>query len=60
MAVVKVRGSQHSDELREFTIDDTGIVIGNMLPHEEGLPGGRPAKGRESSWSEHGNTSPHA
>ena len=60
MAVVKVRGSQHSDELREFTIDDTGIVIGNMLPHEEGLPGGGPAKGREPSWSEHGNTSPHA
>jgi circadian clock protein KaiC len=60
MAVVKVRGSQHSHELREFTIDDTGIVIGNMLPDEEGLLGGRPTKRRDSSWSEHGNTTPHA
>jgi circadian clock protein KaiC len=55
-----VRGSQHSHELREFTIDDTGIVIGNMLPDEEGLLGGRPTKRRDSSWSEHGNTTPHA
>jgi circadian clock protein KaiC len=37
IAVVKVRGSRHSLELREFTIDDTGIGIGNMLPNEEGL-----------------------
>ena len=44
MAVVKVRGSNHSHELREFTIDQSGIVIGDMLPNEEGLLGGRPTK----------------
>ena len=42
LAVVKVRGSEHSDELREFTIDNTGIVIGTMLRDQEGLLGGRP------------------
>jgi len=42
MAVVKVRASAHSDELREYTIDDSGICIGQMLPDQEGLLGGRP------------------
>ena len=42
MAVVKVRASAHSDQLREFHIDDGGIRIGEMLPHQEGLLGGRP------------------
>ena len=44
MAVVKVRASAHSDELREFHIDNTGICIGEMLPEQEGLLGGRPTK----------------
>jgi circadian clock protein KaiC len=44
MAVVKVRGSAHSHELREFTIDGTGIVIGEILANQEGLLGGRPTK----------------
>lgn len=44
MAVVKVRASNHSKELREFTITDAGIVIGESLPSFEGLLGGRPAK----------------
>jgi circadian clock protein KaiC len=44
MAVVKVRASAHSDELREFHIDNTGICIGEMLPDQEGLLGGRPTK----------------
>ncbi|MEP7313297.1 MAG: ATPase domain-containing protein [Pseudomonadota bacterium] len=44
MAVVKVRASNHSDELREFTIGDGGIHIGETLPGEEGLLGGRPTK----------------
>ena len=44
MAVVKVRASAHSDELREFTIDESGIRIGEMLPGQEGLLGGRPTK----------------
>lgn len=46
MAVVKVRGSAHSDELREYTIDDSGIRIGNTLPDQEGLLGGRPTRKR--------------
>ena len=44
MAVVKVRASAHSDELREFTIDESGIRIGDMLAGQEGLLGGRPTK----------------
>jgi circadian clock protein KaiC len=46
MAVVKVRASAHSDELREFTIGDDGIHIGNTLPDHEGLLGGRPTRKR--------------
>ena len=48
MAVVKVRASAHSDELREFHIDDSGIRIGDMLPRQEGLLGGRPTLKRIS------------
>ena len=44
MAVVKVRASAHSDELREFTIDGNGIHIGDKLPEQEGLLGGRPTQ----------------
>ena len=44
MAVVKVRASAHSDELREFSIDAGGIRIGHMLPGHEGLLGGRPTR----------------
>jgi circadian clock protein KaiC len=44
MAVVKVRGSGHSHELREFIINENGIKIGDMLPDQEGLLGGRPTK----------------
>jgi circadian clock protein KaiC len=42
MAVVKVRASAHSHELREFSIDAAGIHIGDMLANHEGLLGGRP------------------
>lgn len=44
IAVAKVRGSNHSNELREYSIDDTGISIGDMLPDQEGLLGGRPTR----------------
>ena len=44
MAVVKVRASPHSDELREYSIDETGICIGEMLTDQEGLLSGRPTK----------------
>jgi circadian clock protein KaiC len=44
MAVVKVRASAHSDELREYRIDNDGLRIGDMLLEEEGLLGGRPTR----------------
>lgn len=44
IAVAKVRGSQHSNELREYSIDESGIRIGDMLPDQEGLLGGRPTR----------------
>jgi len=47
IAVVKVRASHHSDELREYTIDKKGLHIGAMLPEQEGLLGGRPTKKRD-------------
>ena len=44
MAVVKVRASAHSNELRLFEIDDAGIQIGAMLADHEGLLGGKPTR----------------
>ena len=49
MAVVKVRASEHSDELREYTIDKNGVQIGDMLIDQEGLLGGRPTKKRDAT-----------
>ncbi|MEO8160268.1 MAG: ATPase domain-containing protein, partial [Arenimonas sp.] len=46
MAVVKVRASAHSNELRQYSIDDVGIHIGATLPNREGLLGGRPTRKR--------------
>ncbi|MGZ8230883.1 MAG: RAD55 family ATPase [Burkholderiales bacterium] len=43
MAVVKVRGSAHSDELHLFEITGSGIVIGEPLAHYQGLLSGQPA-----------------
>ena len=42
MAVVKVRASAHSNQLRAYHIDADGIHIGAMLADQEGLLGGRP------------------
>ena len=42
MAVVKVRDSAHSNELRQYSIGAGGIEVGSMLPEKEGLLGGRP------------------
>jgi circadian clock protein KaiC len=42
MAVVKVRGSAHSKDLRAFEISDKGIVMGDALGAYEGLLTGRP------------------
>ena len=44
MAVVKVRASAHSDELRQFHIDDGGIRIDDPFTDREGLLGGRPSR----------------
>ena len=42
MAVVKVRGSAHSKDLRAFEITDKGIVMGERLGAYEGLLTGSP------------------
>jgi len=42
LAVVKVRGSAHSNDLRVYHIDDAGLQIGTRLADHEGLLGGRP------------------
>jgi circadian clock protein KaiC len=44
MAVVKVRGSTHSNEIRQFHIGDDGIVIGEQVCDYEGLFSGRPTR----------------
>ncbi len=44
MSVVKVRGSAHSKELREYQITDQGIVVGKALQDYEGLLQGRPVR----------------
>ena len=48
MAVVKVRASAHSTEIRQFEITDDGIVIGDPVLDYEGLLGGRPSRTNES------------
>ena len=42
-SVVKVRGSQHSKDIRLFDITDEGIFIGEILTQYSGLLSGRPA-----------------
>ena len=44
MAVVKVRASAHSGEMRQFSIDDDGIRIEERLVGYEGLLGGSPSR----------------
>jgi circadian clock protein KaiC len=46
MAVVKMRASMHSNELRAYTIDADGIHLGGMMADQEGLLGGRPTRKR--------------
>jgi hypothetical protein len=42
MAVVKVRASGHSNEIRHFHIEDHGIRVGGPMTDYEGLLSGRP------------------
>jgi circadian clock protein KaiC len=44
MAVVKVRGSSHSAEIRRFDITDKGIDIGDPVSGFEGILGGQPTR----------------
>jgi circadian clock protein KaiC len=44
LAVVKVRASAHSDELRQYAISDQGILLGGPMPDYEGLLGGHPTR----------------
>lgn len=60
LAVVKVRASAHANELRLYTIDDTGLCIGQMLPEHEGLLGGRPTHKREAAGPAQAAVSPAA
>jgi circadian clock protein KaiC len=43
---VKVRGSAHSDELRQFEITDAGITIGDPIDGYEGILGGHPTQAK--------------
>ncbi|MEO8856540.1 MAG: ATPase domain-containing protein [Burkholderiaceae bacterium] len=49
LAVVKVRASAHSNEVRLFHIDDEGIQIGGMVDGYEGLLTGSPTFGRSAA-----------
>lgn len=42
-SVVKVRGSEHSKDIRLFDITDKGIIIGDTLSEYDGIMSGRPA-----------------
>jgi circadian clock protein KaiC len=44
LAVVKVRASEHSNEIRQFEINADGIAIGGIVRDFEGLLGGRPTR----------------
>jgi circadian clock protein KaiC len=44
MAIVKVRGSAHSTEIRQYKITDDGIVIGDPVLNYEGILGGQPTR----------------
>jgi len=55
LAIVKVRGSAHSNELRQFEINDEGISIGKPVLDYEGLLGGRPRRAPASNLFQQGN-----
>ena len=51
LAVVKVRGSAHSKELRAFEISEDGIVVGDALENYDGLLTGHPIPFAEEAHS---------
>jgi circadian clock protein KaiC len=44
MVIVKLRGSQHSKELRLYEITNQGLIIGTGLTGYEGLMTGTPKR----------------
>ena len=46
ISVVKIRGSAHSTELRQYVITDHGIEIDGTVPGYEGLLSGRPSRAK--------------
>jgi circadian clock protein KaiC len=54
MAVVKVRASVHSNEIRRFEITDAGIVIGGPVTDFEGILGGQPTRIKAPKRTERG------
>ena len=50
MAVAKLRGSAHSDELRRYTIDDDGIHVGLRVRGYQGLLGGNPMRAIDAAF----------
>ncbi len=59
MAVVKVRGSAHSKELRLFEITADGIVVGERLGNYQGLLTGSPRRVSSDAPPPHGASSAH-
>ncbi|MEO6823258.1 MAG: ATPase domain-containing protein [Nitrosospira sp.] len=49
LSVVKVRGSDHSKDIRLFDITEAGIVIGETLPGYDGIMSGHPKAGPAKS-----------
>jgi circadian clock protein KaiC len=56
MAVVKVRGSAHSTEIRRYEVTDDGIVIGDQVLDYEGILGGQPTRRKTADRVERGKT----
>jgi circadian clock protein KaiC len=42
LTVLKMRGSKHDKEIREFSIDDSGLHIGNAFRNVSGILAGNP------------------
>jgi circadian clock protein KaiC len=54
MAVVKVRASAHSTEIRRFEITDAGINIGDRVLDYEGILGGQPTRAKPANTLDQG------
>ncbi len=44
LTVLKMRGSQHHKDIREFTIDNTGLHLGNPFSNVSGILAGNPTR----------------